>query len=128
MQDTVCYEIPIPNLSRKELVFGIILKSLKHKIEFYDDLVRLGKSELLNDFLFLSADKSLQDKVLRADQMTCFKSCMKTLKLLYVSSEIQIVSNSNLLIRATFNYDEKQIEPQINFVLAFTSRILQLIE
>jgi hypothetical protein len=109
------------------MVFGVILKDLKHKIEFYEDLPRLPKFDLNDGFLFIGENKGMVDRILKNDVMNAFKSCQKSLKLLYVSSEIQVVSNSNLLIKATFEYCEDEIEKQINFVMNVVSRVLQII-
>lgn len=106
------------------MIFGIIHKDLKRKIEFYDDLVRLKKLEFGDQYLFLAPNKGFIDKVVRKDVKDCLTECKGSINLVYVSSELSIVSNSNLLIRVTFDFDEKLIEAQVKLVFAIMDVVI----
>lgn len=123
VKDTVCYEIPLYNLGKKETIFGVIRKDLKRKIEFYDDLARLRKTEFEDNYLFLCNDKGMADRIVRNEVKNWFRECKDSINLVYVSSEISVVSNSNLLVRVTFDYNEKLIEAQIKLVLSIVGAV-----
>lgn len=74
--------------------------------------------------MFLGPNKGLIDKVVKKDVKDYLTECKDTINLVYVSSDMSIVSNSNLLIRVTFDFDEKLIEPQVNLVLALMDQVI----
>ena len=123
VKDTVCYEIPLYNLGKKEVIFGVIRKDLKRKIEFYDDLARLKKMEFEGEYLFLGSDKGMAERIVKNEVKSRFRECKDSINLVYVSSEISIVSNSNLLVRVTFDYNEKLIEAQLKLALSIVGAV-----
>ena len=124
--DTVCYEVPLFNHHKKELVFSIILKKYTGKLKHYEDLSRLKEFPLADsNYIVLCKTDLILSRIFTKELQNSLNSCKTSLKMLYISSKISMVSNSNLLIRATFEYSKKQTANQHKFLFTTIEKVLE---
>ena len=127
MTDTICYEVPLHNNLHKELILAIIPISLKAKLKYYKDLSSLQEFQLDSAYLLLCENEKEYNTFYSKEIQSLFNLCRSSLKMLYISSEISLVINSNLLIRVTFDYNEKQISNQVKFTQEVIEKVLQIL-
>ena len=128
ISDSLCYEIPLLNPENKELVWAIIPVSLKEKVKKYDDLASLKEFTCGNsEYIVLCKSQKQFSIIFTKEVEILLENCGKSLKMLYVSSKISVVVNSNLLVRGTFAYDKKLTSRQIKFMQSTIERVLEQI-
>lgn len=122
--DTVCYEIPYHNLEKKNLNLSVVSPQFKSKVKYYEGLDGLTKINYKNSPYILMTDSNFYEKIFLSDNFESLLGlCQDSLRMLYVSSKISIVPNSNLIVRFTFNYNEKLTRSQLKFVLEVIEKI-----
>jgi hypothetical protein len=122
--DTVSYEIPLHNISKTDLVFIILPNSLKSKFQPYEEDIALKQYPAGNtSHVVLSTSHKTVDKYVDQATQKLVENCLSTLLVLYVSSHISVVPNSNLLIRGTFKYSRGLVAAQIQLVQTLAARI-----
>jgi Protein of unknown function (DUF1682) len=123
--DTVCYEVPLYNLNKSELVLALIPSRLESKIQHYDDLSHLPKFPCAGTpYTLLCKSEKIFKHFVTKELENILQSCKNTVKMIYISSKISIVANSNLLIRGTFQQDKNFTVQQLGLLFNFIEKTI----
>lgn len=126
--DIICYEVPLLNIEKKELIWAIIPKILIKKARAYEDLAKLREFPCgSSQYLLLCKSEKVFSIIYTKEIQNSLDSCGDSLKMLYVSSDISVVLNSNLLVRVTFQHNQRFTNFQVKFMQKVVDSVIEQI-